>query len=126
MSRARVDLGGGSSRSSGSSGGGGGGDSKKMVKVGGAIALFLVAGAVIAWQAGLFEGGGPTNDGVFKGPTEQPQATNPAPEQPVATTDDGNHGNSYGDDSAAAAAPPKRPERKGGGYVNPDAPKDPE
>ncbi len=125
MSRARVDLSGSSSRSS-SGGGGGGSDKAKIIKGVAAGGILLVAIAVVVWQMDLFGGPG-GHDGVNVPSDPNASATtpeNPAPTQPTA--DAGNTDSGYGDDSTTAAAPPKRPERRGGGYINPDAPKDPE
>jgi len=125
MSRARIDLGGAKSRSSGGGGGGAGADKQKLIKGAAAHGILLVAAAVVVWQLDLI-GGPPRNDGVNVPSDPNASATpeNPAPTQPTA--DAGNTDSGYGDDSAAAAAPPKKPERRGGGYINPDAPKDPE
>jgi hypothetical protein len=127
MSRARVDLSGSSSKSSGGGRSSGGGtDQQKLIK--GVVAGVVLVGAiaVVVWQLDLFGGPG-GNDGVNVPSDPNAAATtpeNPAPTQPTA--DAGSTNDGYGDDSAAAAAPPKRPERRGGGYINPDAPKDPE
>jgi hypothetical protein len=121
MSRARVDLSGSSSKSSASSKASAGPDKNKMIKIGAAVALLVVAGGYIAWDQGFFESR-PTNVAADTPAPAAPE--NPPPSQP-ASADAGSDKN-YGDDSAAAAAPPKRPERRGGGYINPDAPKDPE
>jgi hypothetical protein len=128
MSRTRVDLGGGSSsRSAATASKGGGSDKANLIKVGVAVAVLLVAGGYVAWSQGLFEtrsnGGEMVSAGGDAGQGDaQPQAPAPTDNSEVANNHDG-----YGDDSKTAAAPPvKRAVRRGGGFINPDAPKDPE